>query len=131
MSGALTRYRVMAWVTGVFLLVMTVWLVVGHLFLGYSFTDDPGATKEPGLYSAGWIAHGWFFVLYFVTAVDLAFRLRWNVIRTLLVVVAGTVPAMSFVAEHFVTKEVRARLAADAARTAATGAPAAGAAGSA
>lgn len=120
--GALTRYRVMAWVTGVFLLTMTIWLVVGHLFLGYSFSDD---STRPALYAIGWTGHGWLYLLYVITAVDLAFRLRWGVIRTLLVIVAGTIPAMSFVAEHFVTKEVHARMAADAARAPAAGAPAA------
>lgn len=100
--GALTRYRVMAWVTGVLLAFMT---VVG---LPFKYLFDGQAVW----YSVGWIAHGWLYVVYVVTAVDLAFRLRYSIVRMLLMVLAGTVPFASFFAEHYVTKDVRARLAA-------------------
>ena len=35
MTGALLRYRVMAWVTGVFLLILTIWAIAGYAVLGY------------------------------------------------------------------------------------------------
>jgi integral membrane protein len=105
-SGALTRYRVMAYVTGVVLAFMT---VVG---LPYKYLfHQPHALW----YSVGWIGHGWLYVIYLITTVDLATRVRWGFGRTVLVALAGTIPFMSFVAEHFVTKDVRARLAAVAA----------------
>lgn len=100
--GALVRYRVMAWVTGVVLAFMT---VVG---LPFKYLFDGQATW----YSVGWVAHGWLYVLYVVTAVDLAFRLRYSVPRTLAMVLAGTIPFASFFAEHYVTKDVHARIAA-------------------
>ena len=100
--GALTRYRVMAWVTGVVLAFMT---VVG---LPFKYLFDGQALW----YSVGWVAHGWLYVIYVITAVDLAFRLRYSVLRTLAMVLAGTIPFASFVAEHYVTKDVHARMAA-------------------
>ncbi|MEZ5115243.1 MAG: DUF3817 domain-containing protein [Candidatus Nanopelagicales bacterium] len=107
MQGALTRYRVMAFVTGVFLLFMTGWLVLGYTLWGYS-----GEGVKPSAYVLMWTGHGYLYAAYLVTGVDLAFRCRWGVLRTLAVLVAGTIPFMSFVAEHYVTRDVRARLAA-------------------
>lgn len=102
MSGALLRYRVMAYVTGVVLAFMT---VVG---LPYKYLMGQSATW----YSVGWVGHGWLYVLYVLAAIDLATRCRWGFVRSVLVLLAGTVPFMSFVAEHYVTKDVKARLAA-------------------
>jgi len=36
--------------------------------------------------------------------------MRYSVLRTLAVLLAGTIPFASFVAEHLVAKDVRARL---------------------
>ena len=46
---------------------------------------------------------------------DLVFRLRWHLGRAILILLAGTIPFMSFVAERYVTKRVRPLLADDAA----------------
>lgn len=104
MKGALLRYRVMAYVTGVVLATAFIWLIVGRLFLDYG---DPEA--RPALYGYLWIAHGWLYFLYLITGVDLAFRVRYSVWRTLAILIAGTIPFMSFVAEHYVHKDVVAR----------------------
>ena len=104
MKGALLRYRVMAYVTGVVLATAFVWLIVGRLFLDYG---DPDA--RPAFYGYLWIAHGWLYFLYLITGVDLAFRVRYSVWRTLAILIAGTIPFMSFVAEHYVHKDVVAR----------------------
>lgn len=108
LQGAQRRFAVMAWVTGVLLAVMA---CIG-LPLKYVFN----ATESGPLavaYAIGWIAHGWLYVVYVAAALDIAFRLRLSVVRTVGVVLAGTIPFMSFVAEHFVKRLVRARLAAD------------------
>jgi integral membrane protein len=102
--GAFLRYRVMAYVTGIVLGVAFVWLILGRLFWDYA---DPEV--RPDLYGYLWIAHGWLYFLYLIAGVDLAFRVRYSVIRTLAILVAGTIPFMSFVAEHFVHKDIRAR----------------------
>jgi len=102
--GAFLRYRVMAYVTGVVLATAFVWLVLGRLFWDYG---DPEA--RPSFYGYLWIAHGWLYFVYLITGVDLAFRVRYSVLRTVGILIAGTVPFMSFVAEHYVHKDIRAR----------------------
>ncbi len=98
MSAALTRFRVMAWVVGVLLLV----LVFVAMPLKY-FADQPGLVAIVGP------MHGFLYMVYLVTAFDLAVRARWPFVRTLLVLLAGTIPLMSFVAERKVTGWVRDR----------------------
>ena len=94
-SGALTRYRVMAYVTGV--------VLATSCLLGLSFW--PWYVGEG---AAGWLwtAHGYLYIVYVVTAFLLALRARWSVVKTLLVMAAGTVPFMSFVAERRVTADL-------------------------
>ena len=104
LSGAFLRYRVMAWVTGVVLAALTVWLVVGYGFLDYA-----NAESKPTLYGLLWMAHGWLYVLYLVVGVDLAFRVRYSVVRTVLILVAGTVPFASFFAEAAVHRDLQRR----------------------
>lgn len=101
-QSALTRYRVMAWVTGVVLAVMTISLIA-FTVLGVAKED------RPGWYSIGWISHGWLFVVYLITAVDLATRVRWRPLRTLMMMAAGTIPFASFFAEHWANRDVRSR----------------------
>jgi integral membrane protein len=44
--------------------------------------------------------------------IDLATRMRWSWGRGIVIALAGTVPFLSFVAEHKVTLQTRAQLAA-------------------
>jgi integral membrane protein len=104
MRGAFLRYRVMAYVTGVVLAVAFTWLVVGRVFLDYGNPES-----RPAFYGYLWIAHGWLYFIYLITGVDLAFRMRYSLIKTLGILIAGTIPFMSFVAEHFVRTDVNAR----------------------
>lgn len=99
MKSALTRYRVLAYATGVFLLLLTVNLILKYVL------------DQAGL--GAWIAivHGWLYLAYVIVTVDLWFRTRLPVVRTLLVVLAGTVPFMSFVAERWVHARVQPLLA--------------------
>lgn len=95
--AALTRYRVMAWVVGV-LLVALVLVAVPLKHLGG--IDGPVAVIGT--------AHGWLYAIFFVTACDLAVRARWTLKGTVLVLLAGTVPILSFVAERIATRRTRA-----------------------
>ncbi len=101
MAAALTRYRIMAWIVGVLLIV----LVLIGMPLKY-FGDNPVVVATVGP------LHGFLFILYLVTAVDICLRAKFGPIKTILVMIAGTVPFFSFVAEHVVTRDVRALLAA-------------------
>jgi integral membrane protein len=93
--SALTRYRVLAWATGVFLLLLTL-----HMVLKYGFDTE-------GL--GHWIPmiHGWLYLAYVVVAVDLWFRTRLPLGPMIGVVLAGTIPFMSFVAERWVVRQFR------------------------
>jgi integral membrane protein len=96
MGGALTRFRVMAYVTGVLLLVL---VLVGMPLKYIGHESTVVAVVGP--------AHGFMYMVYLVAAFDLAVRAKWRFTRTLLVLLAGTIPAMSFVAERKVTSWVR------------------------
>jgi len=56
-------------------------------------------------------AHGFLYIGYLITALDLGIRMRWHIVRLALVMLAGTVPFLSFVAEHNVTQLARAQAA--------------------
>jgi integral membrane protein len=96
--GPLLRYRVMAFVVGVTLLVFCVAIVLKYV------------TKTIESDSVVAIVHGWLFMLYVILGLDLGFRMRWSVGRLLLMTVSGMVPFLSFYAEHKVTGWVRAEL---------------------
>lgn len=84
----------MAWVTGVMLLIL-VFVAMPMKYLG----DDDSLVQVVG------IAHGWLYVVYLLTALTLAYQARWRPVRTLLVLLAGTVPFASFVAERKVVAD--------------------------
>ena len=100
MRNALIRYRVMAYVVGVLLIV----LVCVGLPLKYIWNNDSVVTVTG-------IAHGWLYMLLIITAIDLGRRARWTWWRLLAIALAGTVPFVTFVAEHYATKDVKAKLA--------------------
>jgi integral membrane protein len=97
LATALTRYRVMAYVVGVMLLV----LVVVAIPLKYAAgIPEVSAVVSP--------VHGFLYIVYLLAAFDLARRARFTAKGTLLVVLAGVVPLVSFWAERRVTARVTA-----------------------
>ena len=116
MKSALTRYRVLAYTTGVFLLLLTLHVLVQWYQAsseGLAFTEAPGLGRwVPGAEHWVPITHGYLYLAYVIVTVDLWFRARLPVVRTALVVLAGTIPFMSFVAERWVTARVRPMIAA-------------------
>ncbi len=102
LAGALLRYRIMAWLTGVVLAALTVWLVVGYGFMDYANND-----AKPALYRFLWTAHGWLYFIYLIVGVDLCFRMRLSVLRTLGILLAGTIPFASFYADAWVHRYAR------------------------
>ncbi len=95
--AALTRYRVMAWIVGVLLIA----LVLVAVPLKYLAGIEGPVTVLGTL-------HGWLYFVFFLTACDLALRARWTLKGTALVLVAGTVPILSFAAERIATRKTRA-----------------------
>jgi integral membrane protein len=96
-NGALLRYRVMAFVTGVVLLAGTIALIL-------KYATNLHMEPATGIL---WVAHGYLYLVYVIVTGILGFRLRWPLARYVLVMLAGTIPTMSFVAEHFVTRDTR------------------------
>lgn len=96
-SGHLKRYRVMAFVTGVVLMCGCIALILKAL-------DVPHMEPWTGFI---WVAHGYLYLVYVIVTAMLGVKLRWPPLRYALVMLAGTIPTMSFVAEHFVTRAVR------------------------
>ncbi|MHA6507938.1 DUF3817 domain-containing protein [Tessaracoccus sp. Y1736] len=99
--SALLRYRIMAYVVGVLLVV----LVCVGLPLKYIWGDGRVVVWTG-------MPHGWLYMVLLITAYDLGRRVKWSIKWFLVIMAAGTVPFLSFVAEHFATKNVRATIAA-------------------
>ena len=94
---ALQRYRFLANVVGVLLIA----LIVVAVPLKY-WAEIPEPAKLLG------IAHGWLYALFFLAAIDLALRAKWTLQGTVLTILAGTVPFLSFAAERNATRKTRA-----------------------
>src|SRR5690625_6224681 len=90
--SALTRYRVMAYITGVMLLVLTVEMVLKYLVQVNGFGEEV---------IGNWVAfvHGWIYVVYLWTVYDVWSRARWSWGRLWIMVFGGVVPVLSFVVE--------------------------------
>ena len=103
--GAMSRYRFMALVTGVMLLILCVEMGIKY-GLG-ALTDVDGLMPF-----IAWVpfAHGWIYVVYLVTVADLWSKMRWGFGRLVTMVIAGVVPVMSFVLEKKIHAEADAKL---------------------
>jgi integral membrane protein len=89
--AVLTRYRVMAYVTAVLLIVL--------VFVGVPLqvAGHPGVAKVVGT------LHGFLYLVYLFVAFQLTRTLHVPIGRTLLVLLAGTVPFGAIVAERRLT----------------------------
>ena len=95
-ATALRNYRVAAWVTGIGLLV----LVFVAMPLKY-FVGEPRPVAVVGM------MHGFLYMAYIVCTLILAERTRWRPLEAVVILLAGTIPIASFVAERQVTRRVR------------------------
>ncbi len=93
MQGALTRYRIIAWIVGVLLIV----LVLVGMPLKY-LGDNATVVAAIGP------LHGALYMVYLLLTFDLSRRVRWEFGRMVLVMLAGTIPFFSFWAERRVTR---------------------------
>ncbi|GAA3883120.1 DUF3817 domain-containing protein [Streptomyces sp. NPDC003631] len=100
-KSVLTRYRVMAYVTGVLLVLLTLGVIAKYVL------DVDGAADFTRVVG---IAHGWLYVVYLIFAFDLGAKAKWPVGKQLWVLLAGTIPTAAFFVERKVTRELEARL---------------------
>ena len=117
MNSLLTAYRVMATVVGVLLIVLC---LVG-LPLHWAHLVDPawfpvgsdGERLGDAISEYLGVAHGWLYMIFVFVTFALSRRAQWDIGFTLVTIVSGTVPILSFWAERRATRAVRAQLAAD------------------
>ena len=105
MKAALLRYRVMATIVGVLLIIL---ILIG-VPLKYFATDGSSAQHlGENITTYLGVAHGWLYMIFLVMAAILARAARWSIPFTITTLLAGTIPIVSFWAEHRATKAVRA-----------------------
>jgi integral membrane protein len=93
---ALLGYRVMAWTTGIWLIALCYEMVMKYVY------DVEGLN---------WIAvvHGWVYFVYLLFTANLAVKVRWPIGKTIGVLLAGTIPLVGIIVEHFQTADIKAR----------------------
>lgn len=94
---ALTQYRVLAWATGIWLIALCYEMLMKYVVK----VDDPPT----------WIGivHGWVYFAYLMCTANLAVKVRWPIAKTIGVLIAGTIPLLGIIVEHFQTQEIRER----------------------
>ena len=92
---ALLGYRFMAWTTGIWLIALCVEIVLHYVFHN----------------KITWVAavHGWVYLIYLLATLNLAVRARWPLWTWVSTMLAGTIPLLGIIVEHFRTREVKAR----------------------
>ncbi|MFE6777198.1 DUF3817 domain-containing protein [Streptomyces sp. NPDC057702] len=93
--SVLTRYRVMAYITAVMLLVLCT-----SMIFKYGFDKGADATLVISQ------IHGVLFIIYLIFAFDLGQKARWPFGRLLWVLVSGTIPTAAFFVERKVAQDV-------------------------
>lgn len=83
----------MAYATGFALAVMTIGLIAKYLF----------GAQVGGWYEAGWVFHGYAYVIYLAAVVRVTIRERWPLNQMITVGLAGTIPALGVIVERRLT----------------------------
>ena len=92
MEKALARFKFIAYLAGVVLILFTIEIIL----------------KYSGILEIPWFAqlHGIVYMFYVVIAFDMSRRAKLSLRDTFLVLIAGTIPVMSFIAESKVRRRV-------------------------
>ena len=112
MRAAATRYRVMAYITGV-LIIVVCFVGIPLQFAAHNtfISNDVGTL------------HGFLYMVYVVVAYILAQKLKMKLWPTILLLLAGTIPVLTFYVERRMTRQyIAPALAAEEAALAAPGA---------
>jgi integral membrane protein len=92
MRAAVLRYRVMAYITGVVLVILC--------FVGIplQIAGHPAMANDVG------VVHGILYIIYLAFAYILSRKLRLATGPTVLLLLAGTIPVLTFVVERWMTR---------------------------
>jgi integral membrane protein len=124
LQGALKYFKTTSYITGVFLLVISVlfgirlgmsadvWIGGPNGLLGLAqYSVDPGTGQKTGLPTQGvsfttfaLIIHGWLYVAYLFGDFRLWTMLRWGIGKFLIIALGGVVPFLSFFTERHYAK---------------------------
>ncbi|MFJ3956245.1 DUF3817 domain-containing protein [Arthrobacter sp. NPDC090010] len=128
--SALKFYKVLAYTTGTFLLLLCVELILRYGFgqflfaggtdaasgkaniLGLASADPAGVIGGVNLSLAVLIVHGWMYVLYLISNFRLWSLMRWPFAKLVVLALGGVVPFLSFIVEKKTHSEVESELAA-------------------
>ena len=94
---ALLGYRVMAWTTGIWLIALCYEVVLRYVV----------KVENPPTWIG--VVHGWVYFVYLLATAHLAVKVRWPILTTVGTLLAGTIPLLGIVVEHFRTKDVKTR----------------------
>ncbi len=125
---ALSVYKVTSIITGVMLLLLCSVMVMRYVFQVELFVGTPNGFVEflptiPAgqeqefaregfdLFKAILIAHGWFYVVYLISAFMLWSPMRWPFARFLMLALGGVIPFLSFFLEGRTARRVERQLA--------------------
>jgi integral membrane protein len=115
----LTLYRVLAYVTSTWLLLLTFVAMPAKYLVGetarFSLADAPagmeqwfGADTPLMMYIA--IPHGYIYMVFVLSVLWLALKRRWNASKTVGVMLSGTIPVVGFFVEHRVAATEKAAI---------------------
>lgn len=112
----LAAYRVMATVVGVLLIVLCLVglpLNEAHLVNEAWFPEGTSAQQlGDNISKYLGVAHGWLYMVFLFVAFVLSRRAKWDLRFTIVTLLCGTIPIVSFWAERRATAKVRAEHAA-------------------
>ncbi len=115
MKRLLTAYRVMATIVGVLLIVLCLIglpLHWAHLVNPAWFpVGSDGERVGDAISQYLGVAHGWLYMIFVFVAFALSRRARWELSFTLVTLISGTVPILSFWAERRATRRVQTQTA--------------------
>ncbi|WP_120522953.1 DUF3817 domain-containing protein [Arthrobacter celericrescens] len=129
--SALKFYKLMAYLTGIMLLLLCVELIARYGFgvslyaggtdaltgrpfgFGLADSEPKGVIGGVNLSVMVLIVHGWMYVVYLISDFRLWSLMRWPFTKFILLALGGVVPLMSFIVEKKFHAEVEAELAAN------------------
>ncbi len=95
LDGAIARYRIMAFVVGIGLLIL--------VFVGVPLQYGAG---KPQVEEVVGTLHGFLYIVYLLCAVDLARRARFTLLQLAAMIGAGFLPFLAFIIEHRVMQRM-------------------------
>ncbi len=124
LAKSLRIYKVTSYVTGLFLLLISVlyalrltissdlWIAGPEGLVALAqFSVDPGTGERVGFPTQGFsfttislIVHGWLYVAYLYADFRLWTELRWGIGKFLIIAAGGVVPFLSFFTERYFAK---------------------------